>query len=336
MSEETSTASHDARRVGAAALWLLIVVAIALGAAGLVTATPSAGLQAARPELTGVVDAAVTAKLDVAEADLSTLADQVDTLGTSARGALSALVAGRQDTVDAAVAQGDKLIVGIGVQAALVQADLDAAPYVGQPAADLHVSEAVQARYARLKTGLAAVRDLDDQWASLTSGAVTATKVSTSLAEHDRLVGLAAAQGRAAHYKDALPFLAQAGDQIAAARILRTQLAATVDVSVLDQWLDRNATYDKALRALYLALNKVGGKVTDDVRKAIAGEKAARQNLPPDSRGLIVIIAEIGQGGMNGAVIAIEQAKATLTDALAPAPTPTASDGGAGQPSATP
>ena len=74
--------------------------------------------------------------------------------------------------------------------------------------------------------------------------------------------------------------------------------------------------------------------MTDAVRKAIAAEKAARQGLPADSRALIVIIADIGRGGMNGAVIAIEEAKATLTDALEPAPA--ASNGAPGQPSPTP
>lgn len=324
----------SARRVGAAALWLLIVLAIALGAAGLVTATPSAILPAARPELTGVADAAVTGRLDVAETDLTVLAAQVDALGTAARGALSALVSGRPATVDAAVAEGDKLVGTIGTQAAQVQTDLDAAPYVGATDADLHVSPAVEARYARLRSGLAAVKDLDVSWADLTDGAVTATRVSEGLAEHDRLVGLAAEQGRAAHYKEALVYLGQASDQILASRSLRTKLAVTVDVSVLDQWLDRNATYDKALRGLYLALNKVGGRVTKGVRDAIAAEKVAREQLPPDSRGLILIIADIGRGGMNNAVIAIEEAKATLSDALTPAPAPSA--GGAAAPSATP
>jgi hypothetical protein len=91
-----------------------------------------------------------------------------------------------------------------------------------------------------------------------------------------------------------------------------------VDVTVLDQWLERNESYDTALRGLYVALDKVGGRVTDKVRNAIAAEKEARTRLPPDSRGLIVIIADIGRGGMNGAVIAIEEAKARLADALAP------------------
>ncbi len=319
----TPATAGSARRILAAVTWLLLVVAIAFGAAGLVTATTSAVLPAARPELTGVVDDAVTRRLDIAEADLTILAGHVDSLGTQGRGALSALNGGLPATVAAAIAEGDGLVGQIGAQAALVQADLDAAPYVGGPAADLHVSPAVQARYARLESGLAAVRDLDTSWTRLTLGAISATGVSTALGEHDRLVGLAAERGRAARYKDAVAYLTQAGGQIAIAGALRTQLANTVDVSVLDQWLERSSTYDKALRALYVALNKVGGRVTDAVRDAIAAEKAARKRLPPDSRALIVIIAEIGRGGMNGAVIAVEEAKATLTDALAPPPDPT-------------
>ena len=74
--------------------------------------------------------------------------------------------------------------------------------------------------------------------------------------------------------------------------------------------------------ALYKALASVGGKVTKKVREAIDAEKAARARLPPDSRGLVVIMADIGQGRINGAVIAIEEAKADLADALEPVEEP--------------
>ena len=65
-----------------------------------------------------------------------------------------------------------------------------------------------------------------------------------------------------------------------------------------------------------MALARAGGKITDDVRDERTAEQEARRRLPPDSRALIVIIAEIGRGGMNGAVIAIEEAKARIADAL--------------------
>jgi predicted sugar kinase len=103
---------------------------------------------------------------------------------------------------------------------------------------------------------------------------------------------------------------------IKAARALRDNLANTVDVTILDQWLDRNAAYDIALRDLYAAYSKLGSKVTKALRDAIAAEAAARSNLPPDTRGLVVIMAEIGRGGMTGAVIAIEEARGRLTAAI--------------------
>lgn len=308
------------RPVVGAVVWLLVATAIALGAAGLATATPTAAVSATRPELTGLEDAAVADRLDAMEEDLAALATKVEALGTQARSALTALVGGDAEKADAAVAAGDALIAEIGLQAASVDTGLAEIPFVGTPAADLHLSPAVQARYARLRDGLAATRGLDASWAGLTSGAVTAARLSASLAEHDRLVGAAAERGRAAKYKEALTFLDLAAEETKTSRSLRTRLAGTVDVTVLDQWLERNESYDTALRGLYVALSKVGGRVTNTVRDAIANEKEARTRLPPDSRGLIVIIAEIGRGGMNGAVIAIEEAKARLSDALTPLP----------------
>lgn len=314
--------SDRLRRIGAALVWLLIVVAIALGGAGLVTASPGGVLPAARPELTGVEDARVTAKLDAIEDDLTALGAKVETLGTQARGALSALVGGQDDVAETAIQTGDGLLLEIGLAADGISGALDATPYVGTAAADLHISPDVQARYARLQDGLDATRQLDASWSRLTAGALSATRLSTSLAEHDRLVGEAAARGRQGKYKEALVFLTDAADELTAERKMRDVLANTVDVSVLDQLLERNAAYDKALRALYVALNRAGGKITDDVRDERAAEQEARRRLPPDARALIVIIAEIGRGGMNGAVIAIEEAKARIADALDPTATP--------------
>ena len=80
---------------------------------------------------------------------------------------------------------------------------------------------------------------------------------------------------------------------------MRDKLSATVDVSVLDEWLTRNENYDVALQNLYTALSKVGTKITKATRAAVAAEAEARAQLPPDTRGLVVIMAEIGQGGMS-------------------------------------
>ena len=96
----------------------------------------------------------------------------------------------------------------------------------------------------------------------------------------------------------------------------RDGLVNTSDVSTLDAWLSRNQRYDAALVALYAALQESGGLVTDKVRDAYREEGAARAILPPDTRGLVLIVADIGRGGLNQAVIAIEQARGRLNLAL--------------------
>lgn len=322
--------AKPAASAASAVIWIVAAIVIALGAAGLVAAMQPGPDRPVVPGLVYDNDAAVAAKLDAVEADLQDLADDVDGLGSQARGALAAMINGTPDTVDAAIAQGDALLAGITAKAKAIRADLAAVPFVNDPEADLHVSPEMRQRYARLIPVPAATDGLEAAWSQLTVGAAAAGRLSAQLAEHDRLVGVAAGQGRAAKYKTAIATLDQAAASIAESRKLRDRIQASVDVTVLDQWLDRNDAYDKALAGLYTALASVGGKVTNKVREAIDAEKAARARLPPDARGLVVIMADIGQGSLNRAVIAIEGAKADLADALAPVEEPS------GAPSAAP
>jgi hypothetical protein len=210
-------------------------------------------------------------------------------------------------------------------------------PLIGTPEADYQVSEVVRDRYAALVRAAGSTGELDAAWIRLTTGSLAASRLSAHLAAHDAAVVDAAEQGRAADYDGAMATLDAADAAIEAARRQRDQLAATVDVTVLDSWLDRNADYDRALRALYLALRDVGGRVTDDVRDAIAGEREAKERLPPDSRGLILIMSDIGRGGMNSAVITIEQIRGALAEALAEAgPGASLESAPAGSPGASP
>ena len=304
------------RRLIGGLVWLAIIVVIALGAAGIVTGMDHPVGTAARADLTAAGDAEVAPLLDAAQSDLAALADEVEALGTDARGALAALNGANATTGQAAITDGDRLVADVIGRTAAIRRELAAVPYVGTPGAGLTISDAIVARHAALVAALDATDGLDSAWARLTVGSVAATRMSMLLAEHDRLVGLAAERGRLARYADAIKLLDQASLQIASARVLRDQLVATVEVSVLDQWLDRNADYDVALRNLYKAISKVGKKVTAATRVAVKAEVDARARLPPDSRGLVIIMAEIGRGGMNRAVIAIEEARAKLTDAL--------------------
>ena len=87
-------------------------------------------------------------------------------------------------------------------------------------------------------------------------------------------------------------------------------------MSTLTNWIDRNAAYDAAVRRLYQALLSSKGRVTDKVRAAFADEQAARRALPADTRALVVIMSEIAQGGLNQAVISIEQARGKIGAAI--------------------
>jgi len=270
----------------------------------------------ARPELTFVNDREVQAALETASGQLVAVADVVAALGVQARGALAAINGGETSTVEGAIAEGNRLVDELLALSTALRLDLAGMPYIARTDTSLLVSDRTVARHAALVAALDGTDGLQAAWIRLTTGSVAAIQLSTLLAQHDRQVGDAAALGRSARYDDAMAGLDEADATIADARALRDQLANTVDVTVLDQWLDRNAAYDVALRGLYAEYSRVGKVVTDALRDAIASEAAARRNLPPDTRGLVVIMAEIGRGGMNGAVVAIEEARGRLASAL--------------------
>jgi hypothetical protein len=305
-----------ARRIGAAILWLVLVAAIALGGAGLVSGMDHLPAGGARPELTAARDAEVAAELDAVSGDLLALGEVVAELGVQARGALAALNGTDTTTSEAAIEEGDRLIDRLLDQTRAIRLHLADVPYVARTDTLMLISPAVVARHSALARALDATDGLQGAWARLTSGSLAAIGLSTMLARHDEQVADAAAIGREGRYSDAVEQLAEADATIEQARALRNQLANTVDVTVLDEWLNRNAAYDVALADLYRAYARVGNTVTEDLRDAIAAEAEARQNLPPDTRGLVVIMAELGRGGMNSAVVAIEQARGRLIAAI--------------------
>jgi hypothetical protein len=93
-------------------------------------------------------------------------------------------------------------------------------------------------------------------------------------------------------------------------------------VTTLTQWIDRNDEYDAALTRLIKATVSAKGKVTKELRDAFAAERAAQALLPSNTSGIVIILAEIGQGRLNEAVIGIEQTRAklqTAVDQLSPA-----------------
>jgi hypothetical protein len=304
------------RTVGLGLAWLGIAVLISIGGAGIVVGLDHVPGTGARAELTWAGDRAADAELDPAQAELESLQPQVEELGLQARGALASLTGQDLETVQATVDQGTQLVATIRDRSTEVRRELLAVPGMTGSGARLTTSAEIRDRHAAMIEALDATEGLDDAWARLTVGAIAASRLSGLLSDHDQAMLRAVEAGRDARYEEANGIIDEARAILDEADRLRGQLANTVDVSTLEEWLRRNRAFDDALKSLYSALDESGGRVNDTVRDALAAQEAARDELPPDSRGLIVIMAEIGRGGLNGAVITIEEARGRLSAAV--------------------
>lgn len=306
----------------AGVLWLVAVVVLALGSAGIVAGMAHAPGTPSRAELTWAGDAALRPALDAARADLASIATDVETLAGRGRAALSAMVSRDEDALTAISDEGALLAASIAASSDALRGRIGELPG-GAPDAAIRYSGDLLRQRTVLLEALDATQGLSGAWAQLVAGSLTATRLTALLEGHDPQTAAAAELGRSTRYDEAVAALDVSLGMLDAATELRDSLAATVDVTILDEWIGRNRTYDDALRQLYALLGAAQGRVTPAIREAFAAEEAARANLPPDTRGLVVIMAEIGRGGLNQAVISIERARGRLGLALEDAAAPT-------------
>jgi hypothetical protein len=309
------------RTIALGTAWLACALVIALGSAGLVAGLSSPPGSSARAELTWAADQAIEPGLAAARSDLVALAADVDRLGLQGRAALAAILARDPALLDSTIAEGSGLIASIEDRSSAIGGRLGALPGAGAGMAGRFGPDVV-ATYEGIGRALATTTGLDDSWATLTAGSAAAMRLVDLLQQHDVDAAEAARLGSRGSYGQALDRLAPATAALDRAADLRDRLQNTSDVSVLDQWIARNRALDTTLRRLYTALRDSKGTVTPAVREAAAAEQAAQKDLPPDTRALVVIMADLARGGLNQAVIAIEQTKGDLAAALARLPAP--------------
>ncbi len=332
--------SRRARAFVVRVAWAVAAVVLALGTAGIGAGLDHLPGSAGRPELTWGADQAIAPGLDAATADLQALSGKVNDLADLGRSALAALLSSDTTGLQAAITAGIQRIADIEAAAAALRTRLDALPGVG-PGMDGRLGPAAIARYATLVDALPAVDGLGDAWERLGGAAVPAVELTGHLTAHDRIAGDAVRLGADGKYAQALTTLVGAKAELAAARKIRDQLASHVDTSTLDEWIARNAEFDAAVADLWTAIPASKGKVTAAVRAATKRYEAARVALPPDTKALVVILGDLARGGLNQAVIAIEQARGQLLASTAAAaasasPEPSAAASPAGGSSASP
>ena len=311
------------RRTAIALAWLAAATVIALGASGIVVALDHVPGGAGRPEVTWAADREVSPDLDAASAELADLVDAVGVLGDDGRSALADLVARDRAALEGDIGAGTAQLDAIDAAASLLAKRLAASPLTA-PDRALRYSPATLARYEALRSALPAVEPIRPAWERLAGGVVPATELTQHLLAHDEIAGAAIQLGGAGKYRDAIARIDDASAELAAARTIRDRLAATVDVTTLDEWIARNASYDDALRDLWAALRESRERVTDAVREAAAREQTAKNLLPPDARALVVILGDVARGGLNQAVITIEDARGRLLEAASSAEAPLA------------
>lgn len=306
---------HVIRTLLLSIAWLAAALLIAVGGAGIIAAGNHLPGTSARPELTWTGDHAALPAMDAATDQLLVLSNEVDGLGMTARQALTQVVAGDLSGLSTTIATGTTQVGTVKGEAAdLDRALADVPGVASQP--EFTLSDSMIHRYQALTETRGVTDGLETDWAGFAGRALSAATLTNLLSRHDKQTADAAAQGSAAHYRQALDMLDESDAMIEQARGLRDDLAGSTDVSTLTTWIDRNAAYDAAVRRLYDALLESKGRVTDRVREAFAGEQAARRGLPADTRGLVVIMSDIARGGLNQAVISIEQARGALSSAL--------------------
>ena len=87
---------------------------------------------------------------------------------------------------------------------------------------------------------------------------------------------------------------------------------AGLDVSTLDDLLDRLDTYDAALVDLYTILEASNGETTDASRAALARVNAAQESLPTDQAAMVIIISDLAGPTITPVLLSIESARGAL------------------------
>ena len=309
---------HDPAALGrsAALIWVAIVVVIALGAAGLVAALDHPPGSAGRPELTGRRRRRGHARSSTRPRRISRPSPTRSRRSGPRHGARwPPSTAPTRPPSRRRSQQGDRLVSAIDhAHGQRCAARSPTCPYVGTPEAGLTVSDAVVARHARAASRRSTRPTASTlAWARLTSRVGRRQPaMSRLLAEHDRLVVAAAEQRPQCQVR-------RRRSRSSTRPRRRSRRPGRCATSWPRRSTSRSSTSGSTERRLRRrAAEPVHGPLEgrharSPRRRArrVAAEAEARAQLPPDTRGLVIIMAEIGRGGMNRAVIAIEEARAS-------------------------
>ncbi len=299
-------------------VWTVLFAVLAAGGAGLLGQAWHAPGSPVRAELTYAGDAALDARLDVATQQLTSIAADVEKLATEARIALQEVASSDPTRLREALQRGGQAAATIEAETVALRSSL-AGLAGGDAAAVIEYSNDTLVRRSAVFSATEAASSLAGHWRQVAAHATEVANLTGLFARHDAAVLEAAARGRRSNWAQAVAILDEALLTVADVQTLRVRLIAGSDGTVLDEWIDRNADHDAALRAVYAALEASGGIVTDEVQARRRDQEKALARLPPDRRTIIVIVAEVTRNGLTQAVVAIDDAHGRIDEAVAEA-----------------
>jgi hypothetical protein len=289
--------------------WTVVLVLIALGGAGLVSAADRPATDAGRPELSAHADAIARSWLVSMAAQARVVADDVDAVNESGRTILGLDPSAGPDQLDAAVAAGDQASADLGPQLASLVGLRAATPSGLDP---LRMGQANRVLLAAIDGVAGGAQPVSGKWQALSADTTQVTALLVALTSHDAIDSRATAAGGRGDWPDALDLLAQAGDRLTLARGARDQLAASNAVDSLDQLLDGYADYDAALVALYTAVRDGAGQDSEQARELAAAVVAARNKLPADGEALAQFVFDFAGATIASEVVDLETARGTV------------------------
>lgn len=298
--------------------WTALLAIMAASAAGLVAASWHAPGGPARSELTYLGDASLEARLDAATLELERIAADMAGLAQEAKIALGEVASTNPARLREALQRGGAAAAAIDAATGDLRDSMIGLPGDG-PNAALDYSNATLVRRAAILAAIDATVGLTGRWQQLSGRAADAALLLELIGAHDVTVLTAITKGSASEFAEAVEILDEALLKIEDIELLRVRLIAGSEQTVLDEWIERTGTYDRALRRLYRTLDRSGGVQTLAVVDARREERLAFEQLPPDRRTILVIVAEVARGGLIQAVLAIEEASAHIDEALAEA-----------------
>ena len=298
--------------------WTVLLAVLAVAGAGLVGGTFHPPGSPARAELTHAGDATLRPRLDDASGRLRRIAVEVNDLAQDAKTALAEIASADPARLRAALEDGAVRAAAIDSATDDLRESLVGIPGDG-PTAILDYSNPTLFRRAAILAAIDSAASLAAQWELVTGRAVDAASLIELIDGHDRTVLEAAALGRDHKYEEASAILDDALFAVSSVQEMRVKLISSPDSTILDEWIKRTGAWDVALKGVYEALDRSGGKITIAVQSARREEQRAFALLPQDRRTIVVIVAEVARGGLTQAVLAIEDAHGRIDDALAEA-----------------